>query len=102
VRLPVTPAATARVRLVVLGRVQGVGFRWFVLQQARALELDGRVANRADGAVEVEAQGTRDRLEQLVALVGLGPSGARVEEVRTEWLEGTTIASGFRIEDSRR
>lgn len=64
------------------GRVQGVGFRWFVLEMARALQLSGWVSNRADGNVELAAAGDAAALEQLTKAVGKGPPGARVEEVR--------------------
>jgi acylphosphatase len=62
--------------------VQGVGFRWFVREQARALGLAGSVRNADDGAVDVHASGTRDELAQLETLLRSGPAGARVREVR--------------------
>jgi acylphosphatase len=77
-----------RVHLVIQGRVQGVGFRYFVLRRAQALGLTGWVQNRADGAVEVEAEGARDSLEKLESLVREGPAHADVASVAVEWLEG--------------
>ena len=68
-------------RFVVTGRVQGVGFRWFVEREAAQLNITGWVRNRENGNVEVMATGTR---EQLVALHGRlreGPRAARVDEV---------------------
>ena len=53
-----------RVHLVVRGRVQGVGFRWFVKEVARGLDLAGWVKNRADGGVEVVAEGGERRVPQ--------------------------------------
>ncbi|HET7584632.1 MAG TPA: acylphosphatase [Gemmatimonadaceae bacterium] len=68
--------------LEVHGRVQGVGFRWYVLETARRLDLAGWVRNRRDGAVEVAAEGTADTLRQLREVVEQGPPGAAVRMVR--------------------
>lgn len=77
--------ATARIDATVMGRVQGVGFRWFVLDAARQLELRGWVANEADGSVRCVAEGPRRDLEVLVEALGRGPLGARVERVVPRW-----------------
>ena len=71
----------ARVR----GRVQGVGFRAFVYDQARRLGLGGSVRNCWDGSVEVVAEGPRDRLERLLDVLREGPRAARVEGVEVRW-----------------
>ena len=78
---PDVPASGPRLRLVVRGRVQGVGFRWFVREAARAAGVAGWVRNNADGAVELEAAGPAPALAQLRAAVSRGPAGARVEQV---------------------
>lgn len=70
------------IHLEVRGRVQGVGFRWYVLEMARELRLAGWVRNRPDGNVEIAAAGDRDALAKLESAVRSGPPGARVEEVR--------------------
>lgn len=70
------------IHLEVRGRVQGVGFRWYVVEMARELALAGWVKNRADGHVEVAAAGEADALARLEAAVTAGPPGARVEAVR--------------------
>ena len=70
------------IHLEVRGRVQGVGFRWYVVETARELGLAGWVKNRPDGIVELAAAGSREALEKLNAAVRAGPRGARVEEVR--------------------
>jgi acylphosphatase len=70
-----------RVHLLVLGRVQGVGFRRYVLYQARARSLAGWVRTRDDGAVELEAQGSADAVESLLRTVERGPPGAVVDRV---------------------
>lgn len=70
------------IHLEVRGRVQGVGFRWYVVDKARELKLSGWVKNRGDGNVELAAAGEADSLASLEAAVAAGPPGARVEEVR--------------------
>ena len=71
-----------RVRLVVSGRVQGVGFRWFVREAARQHRLAGWVRNRPDGSVELEASGDDGAFRQFVEEIREGPPGARVDEIR--------------------
>ncbi len=84
-------------RIVVHGRVQGVGFRYFVQRRAEDLALSGEVRNRPDGALEVIAEGPRESLEALLAEVRRGPGAARVTEVEVEWGESRARARGFRI-----
>lgn len=60
------------------GRVQGVGFRWFVREEARRLGLSGWVTNLASGEVEVAAGGARDSVERLRVALAVGPAGAAV------------------------
>ena len=67
-----------RRRVIVRGRVQGVGFRWFVREHARALRLAGWVKNLADGMVELEVEGSPEKVAELMALVAEGPDGAVV------------------------
>jgi acylphosphatase len=85
-------------RFVVRGRVQGVGFRWFVEREAHILGIAGWVRNNADGSVEILAQGTRDQLLGLRARLREGPRAARVDAVDES--EGCPAAgiSSFRIE----
>ena len=85
------------VRVVVSGRVQGVGFRAWVVGKASALGLSGRVWNRADGGVEAEAVGPDPALEQFVAAVREGPRHARVEQVAEQWFECPEAPQGFRV-----
>jgi acylphosphatase len=80
-----TTAAGAQVTAVrweVVGRVQGVGFRWFVREQARRWGLSGWVRNQPDGSVEISARGREDALNGLLASVRRGPPGSIVEDVR--------------------
>jgi len=69
------------VHLRVKGRVQGVGFRWFVRVAARRLRLSGWVKNHDDGSVEIVAAGASDMLAELKKLVARGHDGAMVTEV---------------------
>ena len=71
-----------RVRLLVNGRVQGVGFRWFVREAARQHRLAGWVRNRPDGSVELEASGDDTGFRQFIETIRQGPPGARVDDVR--------------------
>ena len=70
------------IHLEVRGRVQGVGFRWFVVEKAHQLKIAGWVKNRPDGNVEVAAAGPRDAIERLETAVKVGPRSARIEEVK--------------------
>lgn len=72
----------ARAHLEVTGAVQGVGFRWFVRQHARALGLAGWVRNEDSGAVRVAVEGSDDAVAELVELIRPGPPGARVDGIR--------------------
>ena len=84
-----------RLHAVIRGRVQGVGFRYFVLREARALDLTGWTRNRDDGAVEVEAEGTRPALEALLARLQRGPTGAAVAAVEEQWSEAEAAYRRF-------
>jgi acylphosphatase len=85
-------------RYVVTGRVQGVGFRWFVEREARALGLGGWVRNRANGSVEVLASGTNQQLNGLYDKLKQGPRAARVDNVEVEEAAPVKDAGTFRIE----
>lgn len=86
------------IHLEVRGRVQGVGFRWYVVELARDLELAGWIRNKPDGNVELAAAGKQDALAKLEAAVTVGPPGARVEEIRRlDVLAGDSLQSPFGI-----
>jgi len=91
------PAPQAR-RFLVRGRVQGVGFRWFVEREAHMLGVAGTVRNNHDGSVEVLAMGTREQLIGLKSRLERGPRAARVDDV--EEFEANPIPglNTFRIE----
>jgi acylphosphatase len=76
-------------RYIVHGLVQGVGFRYFVMREARALGLGGFVRNQPDGTVEVVAEGTADLLAALEARLHDGPALSAVSHVASQRLNGT-------------
>jgi len=86
------------IHLEVSGRVQGVGFRWFVVDEARRLKLSGWVRNRPDGRVEIAASGNADALAQLESAVTSGPPGAEVKKVsRLAEVAADSLQSPFGI-----
>jgi acylphosphatase len=91
-------ASTQTRRYVVTGRVQGVGFRWYVEREARALGLGGWVRNRADGSVEVLAAGSNQQLNALYDRLKQGPRAARVDNVEVEEAAPLKESGTFRIE----
>jgi acylphosphatase len=85
-------------RFLVRGRVQGVGFRWFVEREAHLLGIAGWVRNNHDGSVEVLAQGTRDQLSGLYSRLREGPRAARVDAVEVSEASPIARLTAFRIE----
>ncbi len=85
---------------LVLGRVQGVGFRWFVHREASELGLLGWVRNTDDGAVEVLASGPESDLADLHRAITRGPRGSRVDQVIEHRLDDAEAAAltPFQIE----
>lgn len=86
-----------RLYAVVYGRVQGVSFRYYTLQQARSLGLTGYVRNRWDGTVEVVAEGPRGNVEALLAFLHVGPRSAFVTRVDVQWSAPTHEFSRFEV-----
>lgn len=76
----------AAVHVQISGRVQGVGFRYFVEEKASALGLSGWVCNRPDGQVEAEAEGPREALERWLQFLKTGNSLSRVENLNVQWM----------------
>ena len=85
------------IRFVVRGRVQGVGFRWFVLRVARTEGLAGWVRNLPDGSVELVATGEAGALARLRGALRQGPPASRVEAVEELELPDATTGDGFEI-----
>ena len=82
-------------KIIVKGRVQGVGFRWFVQQRAKNFAVSGYVKNLDNGDVEIEAEGDRDRVEQLLKSVKVGPTFSKVRDVIIEWQQFTGKYDSF-------
>jgi acylphosphatase len=80
--------------LVITGLVQGIGFRYSMAVQARALGVGGWVRNRRDGSVEALVAGTDEQVATMIAWSRRGPAGARVDHVAVELggglIEGST------------
>src|SRR5512146_1451477 len=91
-------AAQITKSFIVKGRVQGVGFRWFVEREAQMLGLAGWVRNNPDGSVEVLATGTREQVNGLHAKLRHGPRAARVDEVEVSEANPVAGLQSFRIE----
>ena len=83
-------------RFLVKGRVQGVGFRWFVARKAEALGLAGHAANLEDGSVEVIARGGEAQLAELARLLEHGPRLAQVRSVEAADLPDDPSIAEFR------
>jgi acylphosphatase len=95
---PIAPIASEARRFVVRGRVQGVGFRWFVEREAHMLGIAGWVRNNHDGSVEVLAIGTRDQLLGLRSRLQQGPRAARVDNLEESETKPVAGLNTFRIE----
>ncbi len=88
-------------RYLVTGRVQGVGFRWFVEREARLIGVGGWVRNRDDGTVEVMASGTNAQLGSLYDSLKAGPRAARIDRVEVDEAAPFRGYKTFQIEESR-
>lgn len=86
-----------RAHVLVKGRVQGVGYRAFVHRNAIEEKLSGWVQNLTDGRVELEVQGTQEKIELFLAILKKGPALARVDQLDVNWLNAKVEQNGFRI-----
>jgi len=86
------------VNIKITGKVQGVGFRYFVLRQAQELGITGWVSNKSNGDVEALAQGEKADLEQFIAKVKEGPSFSSVDDVILNWEDGQENYTSFEID----
>ncbi len=91
------PAAERRLEAVVRGRVQGVGFRYWVVRRATELGLTGWVANELDGSVRCVAEGAGPALDDLETLLRRGPTGAIVESVQAVRMPATAAFRAFEV-----
>lgn len=86
-----------RLHVTIKGRVQGVGFRYFVAENAQRLGLCGWVRNRWDGSVEVLAEGPRADLEKLLSALRRGPTSSYVNEANPQWEFASGEFTGFHV-----
>jgi acylphosphatase len=84
-------------RYVVTGRVQGVGFRYFLQDAAVREGVSGFVRNRADGAVEAQVEGELEAVTRVERALAQGPPGARVDDLSVEPATPSGRVTGFRI-----
>ncbi len=98
---PLAPAETHALHAFVEGRVQGVGFRMFVLRTAVALDLCGWVRNRANGQVEVWAEGSPSNVSSLLNQLKQGPPAAVVTHVDFQWVNATGEYQSFILRSTR-
>jgi acylphosphatase len=94
---------TAHIRLhaTAVGRVQGVGFRFFTQEAAVRLGVSGWVRNRWDGTVELVAEGPRPALEKLLQAVARGPRAGTTRDVKYDWETATGEFTSFRVRSTR-
>ena len=83
--------------IIVRGLVQGVGFRYFVYIRATRIGLKGSVENNFDGSVEIDIEGDRSLIEDLIREVKVGPRSAQVTDVRIQWKESQHQYEKFHI-----
>lgn len=93
------PGADGRIRLeaTVRGRVQGVGFRYYVVRRAADLGLYGWVANEPDGSVRCVAEGAGEGIDRLEEILRRGPTGSIVEDVSVVRMPATGLFEGFSV-----
>ena len=89
-----------RVHFWVQGRVQAVGFRAFVQQNALQIGVNGWVRNVGYNTVEAVAEGTKEQIEGFLQMVKRGPLGSRVDQFREEWEQVTGEFKAFRVKAS--
>jgi acylphosphatase len=91
---------TQALEVRLFGRVQGVGFRYFVHERARRLGLVGFVLNLRNGGVRAYAEGTRDALDSFLGELRRGPAGCLIREAQAEWRTANGQYERFSIEPS--
>ena len=87
--------ALVRAHIIISGRVQGVGYRFFTIRRAEQLNLKGWVKNLYNGDVEAEVEGDESAVNTLIEYLWQGPSLARVRDVKVDWLDYTGKYNDF-------
>jgi acylphosphatase len=93
------PGAVLHARLLIEGRVQGVGYRWFTIRAARELGVRGWVRNLGDGRVEAQVAAPSAAFERLLERLRRGPSSARVDRLEIEPIDEEPGFDGFTVRD---
>jgi len=83
--------------ITIAGRVQGVGFRYFVLQKAKEMEIKGWVKNTVDGDVIALAQGIEEELKTFIDFLYIGPTLSRVDRITVIKMQVSTVFDNFSI-----
>ena len=86
-----------RAHIIVVGKVQGVGYRAFAQLHATKFGLGGWVQNCSDGTVEIEVEGKKEIIEALLEQLRKGPLFSRVETLQVDWREANRQTEGFKI-----
>jgi acylphosphatase len=86
-----------RLEATVRGRVQGVGFRYWVVREARRLGIAGWVANEPDGSVRAVAEGSEPQIDRIEEILRNGPPGALVDDISAVRMPGTGSFEGFAV-----
>ncbi|MBT3479803.1 MAG: acylphosphatase [Candidatus Marinimicrobia bacterium] len=81
--------------LVVSGKVQGVGFRWYVVQKGRSLALIGYAINLPNGNVEIHAEGNKIDIQRFIEIVKKGPPSSQVDKVEIMWINASNRFKDF-------
>jgi acylphosphatase len=87
----------AAVKLLISGRVQGVGFRYYIARNAWDLNINGYAKNLFNGDVEIYAEGSKELLNEFIKRAKLGPSHALVEKTSEQWLDFKNKYDNFDI-----
>ena len=89
--------ALTRAHIIITGRVQGVGYRYFTIRRAEQLGLKGWVKNLYNGVVETEVEGDKSDIKTLIEYLWQGPSLSRVTDVKVNWLNYTGEYNDFSV-----
>jgi acylphosphatase len=91
------PADIVRKRILITGRVQGVGYRYFAVESAERLGVSGWARNLVDGRVEVEVEGPPVAVDRLIEELRVGPHLSKVTTLDIQDLDGTNSYKGFHV-----
>lgn len=81
----------------ITGRVQGVGYRYFAVQKAKEMDINGWIKNLVDGSVLIVAQGIEEEIKTLIDYLYIGPARSRVDKISTCVMQITTVFDSFSV-----